>query len=289
MNDAAVDFQGSEDYDIHFKAPTEETPSKDIPTDVLEETSGNFIWCSDDRAVLYTTRDEVDRPDKLWLHVVGTPQEQDTCLFTEPDERFFFTVDKTRSGKYAILGSESKMTSECQLLDLDEVNAWVDAKLQGRHGLKAPQLRMVQPRIENVLYMADHWRWADAAGTVHEALMILTNHGGAKNFKLCVTSPARPAATNWIDLIPHRPEVFLEEVECFKYVKSAANLFSRGRHLAVSLGISTCSTHSNRYLQKLHPLGGSREGPTAAVDNPHCFNRPGTSWSGSRTSRMPHL
>jgi oligopeptidase B len=39
--------------------------------------------------------DDEHRPYKLFLHVLGTPQEEDVCIYTENDGLFWMGAGKT--------------------------------------------------------------------------------------------------------------------------------------------------------------------------------------------------
>lgn len=43
------------------------------------------MWGSDLSVVFYVTMDDEHRPFKVFLHVMGTSQEEDICIFEEKD------------------------------------------------------------------------------------------------------------------------------------------------------------------------------------------------------------
>jgi protease II len=48
-------------------------------------TSGDLVWASDNAHLLYTVKDELDRPYKVLLHAVGA-NKSDEVVFEERDE-----------------------------------------------------------------------------------------------------------------------------------------------------------------------------------------------------------
>jgi hypothetical protein len=48
-------------------------------------TSGELVWASDNSHLLYTVKDELDRPYKVLLHVIGA-NKLDEVVFEERDE-----------------------------------------------------------------------------------------------------------------------------------------------------------------------------------------------------------
>lgn len=66
-------------YDIFFK----DLATGSMLPDVIKETSGSFVWGADASTVFYEKMDAAHRPYQLWVHVMGTPQEEDVMLFEE--------------------------------------------------------------------------------------------------------------------------------------------------------------------------------------------------------------
>lgn len=80
-----------------------------------------------------------------------------------------------------------------------------------------PLLQLVAPRREGVLYEVEHARGGAGDGS-EDAFVILTNAGGAVNFKLCVApttaAAGAPAGTDpaWVDVLPHSADLYLTGV-----------------------------------------------------------------------------
>lgn len=187
----ATDCDGSERYTLHVR---------DLSTgeDLADEVPGTYYglaWAADNRTVFYTKVDEATRPHQLWRHVVGTLAEEDVLVFQEDDDHFFLGVHETLSERYILLGLESKVTSEVHYLSTDDPNG---------------KFRVVQPREQGVEYEVDHH-----AGAGGERFFIVTNAGGAENFKLVEAPVATPGSDHWTEVVPHRPDVRLDGIEVF--------------------------------------------------------------------------
>lgn len=80
-----------------------------------------------------------------------------------------------------------------------------------------PLLQLIAPRREGVLYEVEHARGSAADGS-EDAFVILTNAGGAVNFKLCVApttaAAAAPAGADpaWVEVLPHSTDLYLTGV-----------------------------------------------------------------------------
>lgn len=100
-------------YTIHFK----NLETGEILTDLLENTTGRVTWAADNKTMFYSQKDETLRSNKIFRHVLGTPQIDDVLIFHEKDETFSTYVYRTKSKKYIVIGSESTLSSELKYVD----------------------------------------------------------------------------------------------------------------------------------------------------------------------------
>lgn len=77
----------------------------------------SYLEWAGDEALVYVTMDEILRPDKVWLHKLGTNQFDDSCLYHENDETFSLDLQASESKKYLFIASESKITRFVFYLD----------------------------------------------------------------------------------------------------------------------------------------------------------------------------
>ncbi|OBX26517.1 oligopeptidase B [Gelidibacter algens] len=161
-------------------------------TDKLSNTSGSAIWANDNKTLFYAQQDpQTLRDNKIYKHVLGTDQSQDVLVFEEKDETFNTYVYKTKSNAYIIIGSSQTLSSEFQFLDANTPNG---------------KFKIIQPREKNLEYSVDHYA---------NDFYIRTNLD-AHNFKLVKTPVNDTAKENWVDVIPHREDVYLQDFELFK-------------------------------------------------------------------------
>ena len=183
----ATDTNGSERYTLRLRnLGTGEDLADEVP-----DTYYGVAWSTDNATVFYTKVDDAMRPFQLWRHAVGTPAADDVLVYQEDDERFFLGVGLTKSERYVVLGLESKITSEAYVLDA---------------GRPDGELRLVQRREQGVEYNVDHHG---------DRFLIVTNADGAENFKLVEAPVDDPGRGQWVDVVPHRPDVKLDGVEVF--------------------------------------------------------------------------
>ena len=87
--------------------------------DVVENVTYGLAWSDDARTCFYVRPDDAMRPNEVWRHTMGTPASDDILVMREDDERFFLGVERTRSGRFVLIDSSSKTTSEVWFIPSD--------------------------------------------------------------------------------------------------------------------------------------------------------------------------
>src|SRR3954470_2217379 len=182
----SVDEKGSEYYELRVR---DIGTGRDLP-DIIPDVSDAPVWTTDSSAFYYIRLDANHRPSRVYRHRLGTPATDDLLVYEEHDSRFFVSLGRTQSGRFADISVHDHETSESRLIDLTVADA-------------TP--RLVAPRETSVQYDVEHHpAWAG-----EEVLLVRTNADGAEDFKIMVTPLAATARENWRDLIPHRRGVYL--------------------------------------------------------------------------------
>lgn len=185
----AVDTVSRRKYTIFIK----DLETGEIYSEKIRNTTGGATWANDNKTLFYARKDEETlRSHKIFKHRLGTKAKEDELVFFEADDTFHTYVYKSKSQRYIIIGSDSTLTSEYRFLSADDP-----------HG----EIKTVQPRIRGVEYSIAHYR---------DCFYILTNKDGATNFKLMKTPVDSPEIENWEEVIPHRKEVLLEDIDLFR-------------------------------------------------------------------------
>src|SRR3989475_8366630 len=181
-----TDETGFRQYDLHVR---DLRSGADGPEKIARVDS--VAWTRDGKVLCYVVEDEQEkRPYQLWRHVVGSSAKDD-LVYEEKDHAFNLEGDRSRSKDFIFLTSASHTTSEVRFFGASDPNA---------------ALVLLQPREPGHEYYADA-----RAGTLY----IRTNSAG-RNFRL-VTAPVwAPRKENWTELVPHRGDVMLQDVEVFR-------------------------------------------------------------------------
>ncbi|MDP9069925.1 MAG: oligopeptidase B, partial [Actinomycetota bacterium] len=150
----ATDSNGSERYTLRIR---DLASGQDLADEVVDTYYG-LAWAGAGRFVFYTKVDDAMRPHQLWRHAVGSPPSDDVLVYQEDDERFFLSVQLTKSEQYLLLNLESKVTTEVHFLAAAEPDG---------------EFAVVEPRRQGVEYQVDHHG---------DRFLIVTNAEGAENF-----------------------------------------------------------------------------------------------------------
>jgi oligopeptidase B len=184
-----VDTVSRRQYTIKIK----DLLSGEIYPDELKNTTGGSTWANDNKTLFYTSKDEKTlRADKIYSHQLKSSSKADKLIYEELDDTFGTTVFKSKSKKYLVIASYSTLTTEYQILDADHPN---------------DTFKIFQPRVRGVEYSIHHY---------NGDFYVLTNANGATNFKLMKTPETATEIENWQEVITHRDEVLLEEIDIFK-------------------------------------------------------------------------
>jgi len=182
-----VDFSGREQYAIYFKDITAKTlfPYR------IDNASSQIVWTENSKIVFYSLLDETYRPCKLMRHIVGTSGVIDDLVYEEKNRAYRLNIRKSRSGKFIFLQLESLISSEIRFLRSDRPFG---------------QFRLVRRRKKGLEYYLMHQE---------DKFYILTNED-APNFKLMEAPVSDPSPGKWIEVIPHRKSVMLEDADAFR-------------------------------------------------------------------------
>ncbi|WP_434035979.1 S9 family peptidase [Formosa sp. 4Alg 33] len=185
----AVDTISRRQYTVRFK----NLGTGDMLDDVLENTDGSAVWANDNKTVFYTTKDpETLRSNKVFKHKLGDTQDLDVLVYEEKDDTFRCAVFKSKSEAFIFIGSFQTLSNEYQYMDAN---------------IPDGELKVIQPREKHLEYYVDHYA---------NHFYIRTNKDGAKNFKIVETPIHATTQENWVDVIPHRDDVLLEDFDLFK-------------------------------------------------------------------------
>ncbi len=191
----SVDTAGDERFTMYFRdLATGEQIGEPIP-DVFYGAT----WVGRD-TIYYQKVDAAWRPHEVWRHTLGTSVEEDELIYREEDERFWTGVGTTRSKRFLLIASSSKVTSEIWYLDLE-----AEEKGEGA------ELTRILPREQGVEYGIDHARVGG-----EEYWLVIHNKNGV-NSELGYHPVGQIVSLDDVAvLVAHRDDARIEGVDCFQ-------------------------------------------------------------------------
>ena len=175
------DDKGSEYFTLRVR---DLSTGEDLP-DVIENTGGGGAWAPDGKSFFYTLQDDNHRPSKVFHHIIGEPQSSDRLVYEETDHGFFMGVGGSLLDDFIYIDIHDHETSEYRILSTKELTA---------------EPLLVAEREEGVEYSL-------AEGG--DVFYILTNDGGAKDFKIMEAPVTAPFKENWKEVVPHTPGLLI--------------------------------------------------------------------------------
>jgi oligopeptidase B len=166
------------------------------PDTIPNTEGGNYAWASDNQTIFYIRKHpETLLGYQVWRHRLGTDAASDLMVYEEADEQFYLGLHRMKSKKYiAISADQNGVMTEYLLLNANEAEG---------------QFVSFLPRQRGHEYFVEHFE---------DRFYVRTNYQGATNFKLIQVPEYQHAdLSQWQDVIAHRPSVYLEGLEVFRY------------------------------------------------------------------------
>lgn len=180
----STDVTGYRQYKLQIK----DLRTGQLLPDTFERV-GNVAWATDNKTIFFTTEDAITkRSDKFFRHVLGSGKTD--LVFEEKDELFDIGAGRSRDQAIIFLGSESKTATEWRYIPAAAPSA---------------ELKTISPREADHEYNVDH----------RGKFFYIRTNKGAKNFRVVTAPASNSSQANWKELIAHRPEVKIEDIDLF--------------------------------------------------------------------------
>lgn len=183
----SVDTLSRRIYTIKIK----DLKTGEILPDEIHGTERGVAWANDNKTLFYTTKNEETLlSEHIDRHKLGTLQSEDVRVYTENDNSFYIGVYRSKSDKYIIIYNSSTLVSDFQILETNNPEG---------------KFRSFSPRESEHEYSIEHYK---------DKFYIITNWD-AVNFRLMETPENATSKENWTEVIPHRNNVLLSDIEVF--------------------------------------------------------------------------
>ncbi len=162
-----------------------------LPDEIPNTTAGG-AWSNDGLYYFYTTKNKVSLlSEKVWRHKLGTDVSQDELVYEEKDPSYYIGVYKSKSDKFITIWNSSTLVSDYHILNADNPTG---------------KFQQFIPRGDKHEYSIYHFE---------NKFYILTNQD-ATNFRLMETPDNATSMENWKEVIAHREDVLLEDIDIFR-------------------------------------------------------------------------
>ena len=173
------------------------------PEAIPNTEGGSYAWAADNQHLFYLRRDpQTLLSYQVYRHKLGTDSKSDVLIYEEKDNQFSLGLERMKSKKYvAVVSDHNGVATEYQLLDAANPTGALRVFLPREHGHEYDL-----SHAENTFYVRTNWN--------------------AENFRLMtVADSPQPAGVTagamtdrklWKELIAHRPDVLLTNLDVFK-------------------------------------------------------------------------
>lgn len=164
-----------------------------FPDAIPDTEGGNYAWATDNQTLFYVRKDpQTLLGFQVWRHVLGTHTNQDVLVYEEKDNQFYMGLYRSKSKKYIhIVSDQNGVATEYQMLEADNPKGDFRTFLPRQHGHEYDVLH-----VGEKFYIRTNWN--------------------AENFRLMeVPENQTPDRTAWREVLAHRPEVYLQQMDVF--------------------------------------------------------------------------
>ena len=182
-----VDYDGNEEYNLHFK---DLKTGKDLP-DVIQKVTSNIEWAEDNKTIFYSVMDETTRPYQIKRHELGTSPESDKVIYEESDQMFACSVFKSKDKRFINILTGSSTSTEEYILDAKNPKN---------------ELKLFAPRRKEIEYYL----------TFQKPYIYITTNEKALNFKVMRTKEDQLDKKYWEEFIPHNQDVYIDSISAFE-------------------------------------------------------------------------
>lgn len=183
----SVDTVGRRFFDIYFR---DLETKKDLPFKI-EATTGSFAWANDNKTFYFVKQNpETLRAEKVYRSNIES-KEAPVLIYEDKDEAFEVSLAKSLNQQTIMINSTSTLSAEVHILDAND------------------------PQAKPVLFLKREKAHEYAVYDGSDRYYILSNWK-AKNFQIFeVMKEKTTGKKSWKVLIPHRTNVYVEDLAVF--------------------------------------------------------------------------
>ncbi len=182
-----ADTAGRRQYTVLVK----DLATGDIHKTDISNAGGDVSWAADNKTFFYTVIEpETLRYYQIYRYRMGDDAEPELVYEEEDDTYYYIGVSRSKDDRHMMISANATLSNEIWILDADRPD---DA------------FQVFQPRQRDLRYRV--WSY-------NGKFYVLTNDQ-AENWRLMETTEENTRKEHWREIIPHRPDVLLENIDVF--------------------------------------------------------------------------
>ena len=154
----------------------------------VAEKVGSVVWGADNKTLFYSVENPAKRQWRVYRHTLGG--KDDPLVYEEKDDLYDVGLDRTLSGDWIFIHSDSKTTTEERIIPASDPAA-------------APRLLLARKE--------GHKYYGDQRG---DRFYFLTNDTGI-NYRVVSAPITDPSQKNWTEVVAYRKPVRIESIVLF--------------------------------------------------------------------------
>lgn len=183
-----ADFIGRNKYTLYVKDLITGT----LLPDSVNNASYSAVWGADSRTIYYVGKDKITlRADKIYRHTLFSNGKMDELVYFEEDPTYNISLSKSSDNRYVFINCDHTLADEVLYLDAEDSDG---------------RFRIFSKREKGVKYRVDH-----NGGTFY----ILTNAGGAEDFRVMACGDGSTSAKGWKEIVPETRGRVIEDFKVF--------------------------------------------------------------------------
>ncbi len=169
---------------------------KDLATGEIHDTGinnagGDVSWAADNKTFFYTVIEpETLRYYRIYRYKMGEGAEPEMVYEEKDDTYYYIGVSRSKDDRYMMISANATLSNEIWFLDAESPEG---------------EFQVFQPRQRDLRYRV--WSY-------NGKFYVLTNDQ-AENWRLMETTEENTRMEQWQEIIPHREDVLLENIDVF--------------------------------------------------------------------------
>jgi oligopeptidase B len=179
----STDNTGYRQYTLHVR---DLRTGSDLES--VAEKVGSVVWGADNKTIFYSVENPAKRQWRVYRHTLGG--KDDPLVYEEKDDLYDLNIDRSLSGDWIFIHSDSKTTTEERVIPANDPAA-------------APRLLLARKE--------GHKYYGDQRG---DRFYFLTNDAGI-NYRVVSAPIGEPDQKNWTEVVAYRKPVKIESIVLF--------------------------------------------------------------------------